>query len=150
MGGKGVLEWTLKVNMFEAMLYAVLETLKREGNWKGNVHDVRPGLVSTYWLGKVVANTARAGGKSMQKKKETISLVRDWVEEGGILDTKGMGAETAEKYLCRLGKTRKLEDMKKLDDLADCVAQGMAVLKWEENRQMILREGESALSKLEG
>ena len=50
-GGSTVLEWTLKVNSLEAMLYAVLETLKREGKWMGNVQGVSPARVTAFWLG---------------------------------------------------------------------------------------------------
>ena len=151
MGGASVLEWTLKVNMFEAMLYAVLETLKKQGIWEGEVHDIRPGHVSLFWLGKG-GDTLKGGKRSekkLQKKKDTIALVGKWLEDSYSLGVEGVAKETATGYLERLKGERKSPRFQKLDDLADCVAQGMAVLKWEENQRMIWEEGENVLAKIE-
>lgn len=45
-------EWTLRVNMFEAMLYAALKTLGEQGLWRGSVFPVAPAKVSKFWQGK--------------------------------------------------------------------------------------------------
>jgi cruciform cutting endonuclease 1 len=37
------------------------------------------------------------------------------------------------------------EKMGKLDDLADCLLQGMAWVKWEENKRLLLKNGVEAL-----
>lgn len=41
-GSRHILEWTVRVNMFESILYAVLCTLKAEGVWKGEVKAIQP------------------------------------------------------------------------------------------------------------
>ena len=161
MGGKGVLEWTIKVNVLEAMLYAVLEASKEQGLWKGVVRDVRPGHVSLYWLGQDSngvnggANGGRKGGQSKSgKKKETVKLVYDWLGQNNELKVAEEGVDptlhdTVKQYKLSLKGKGRGRASNKLDDLADCVAQGMAVLKWDENRQTIWNEGEKALEKLE-
>ncbi|KZF25725.1 ribonuclease H-like protein [Xylona heveae TC161] len=65
MGSAAIQEWTVRVNMFEAMLYAVFETLCREEKLPGNegksdsfsnipavpaVVPVAPGKVASFWL----------------------------------------------------------------------------------------------------
>jgi len=47
-GSATVFEWTVRVNMLEAMLYAALEALRRSGRWDGVVVPVPPKRVSTY------------------------------------------------------------------------------------------------------
>jgi cruciform cutting endonuclease 1 len=37
------------------------------------------------------------------------------------------------------------EKMGKLDDLADCLLQGMAWVQWEENKRLLLKKGVEAL-----
>jgi len=46
------------------------------------------------------------------------------------------------------GRVTKLADMGKLDDLADCLLQGMAWIKWEQNRKLILSKGIEALDEI--
>jgi len=50
--------------------------------------------------------------------------------------------KSAEKAL---NKTETVEEMGKLDDLADCLLQGMAWIKWEENKRLVLSKGIEAL-----
>ena len=152
MGAASVLEWTIKVNMLEGMLYAVLATLSEEVKWEGIVEGVRPERVSTFWLGQGSSRDAVGGRRSkdvkMQKKKDTISMVQRWLTERGVR-TKDQGAETAEKYLTRLRERGRRDDFDKLDDLADCLAQGMAIMKWRENSRICWEKGEEALAALE-
>ncbi|KAG8527985.1 uncharacterized protein KY384_006901 [Bacidia gigantensis] len=163
-GGFAVQEWTLKVNMFEAMLYAVLETLKREGKWKGSVQGISPARVAGFWLceGEEEASRGRRKHKGMEeksrgnktgknKKSGMTAIVREWFQEGkSVLKVEGKAIKTKGHFFGKLeqGKTR--EKLTKIDDLADCLLQGMACLKWEENRQLICRTGMEALEKVSG
>ncbi|MCJ1244378.1 hypothetical protein MMC30_001576 [Trapelia coarctata] len=172
MGGSAVQEWTLRVNMFEAMLWAVLETLRAEGRWEGRVWGVEPGRVGGFWVGDggEVKGKGEGGGeeegtggrkrrkkgdgarKVKQGKEDKIKLVRGWLQEGGVVRLEGGAKEMGEAYLKKGDGGRKRmgdgEKMGKLDDLADCMLQGMAWVKWEENRRRILQEGVGFLERL--
>ena len=39
--------------MFEAMIYAVLNSFKEMERWKGEVQGVAPGRVSKFWLDRL-------------------------------------------------------------------------------------------------
>ena len=168
MGGSAVQEWTLRVNMFEAMIYAVLKTFSESGFWEGDVHPIIPSKVSNFWImGKQAALKEGPGSKSAKTKTAKIDLVTHWLEDGGRFQLDGGAAQLGEAYLRK--KTRKgkrssvkqktlseskalpvaQDSLEKLDDLADCLLQGMAWIKWEENRRLILAKGAEALAEFE-
>ena len=168
MGGSAVQEWTLRVNMFEAMIYAVLKTFSERGVWQGTVYPIAPSKVSNFWItNKQGTLNERPGSKSAKTKTAKIDLVTEWLEDGRRFELKGAAAQLGEAYLKK--KTRKdsksmvkqmtssgsegpvvaQESLGKLDDLADCLLQGMAWIKWEENRRWIMAEGAEALAELE-
>ena len=144
MGSSSVQEWTLRVNMFEAMLHAVLYTLRARGIWAGYVYAVEPGRVQAFWLGNEEGNSGKAERaravkeprKAKQGKEEKVRLVGRWVEEGGVVALEGRAEETGMGFV-RKGRG----GIGKKDDLADCLVQGMAWVRWEENRRRIIREG---------
>lgn len=155
--------------MFESILYAVLCTLKAEGVWGGEVREVAPGKVGPFWIGeeekagkedsthKKVRNSASA---KVRNKGLKIDLVRGWLESGDIVGL-GNGAveETARAYMEKWGRVpgRKAgkkngavveegkNEMRKLDDLADSLLQGMAWAQWEENKKLAREHGVEAL-----
>lgn len=171
MGGSAVQEWTLRVNMFEAMIYAVLKTLSENGTWQGTVHPIAPAKVSKFWLGvKEGAAVESSGSKSARTKTAKINLVGEWLKERNAVDHpfKLMGnAETLGMAYMRKrngGKTALAKQevvdgeegeatmpvaIGKLDDLADCMLQGMAWIRWEQNRRLIMSKGLEALDKIE-
>jgi cruciform cutting endonuclease 1 len=167
MGSKHILEWTIRVNMFESILYGVLCTLKAEGIWKGEVVGVAPGKVGPFWLseegdegerGKQWKKERKAKSSKSYNKGLKIDLVRRWLEDGQVV---GLGSEevieTARQYMDKwdripgrrnLGRVKeKEEEIGKLDDLADCLLQGMAWIKWQENKTTALKDGVEALLK---
>lgn len=166
MGGSAVQEWTLRVNMFEAMLYATLHTLRAEGRWEGQVWGILPGRVVKLWVPE--ENAAEIGGgkgegKSARGKRLKIQVVRGWLEGGDVVELKGEAKAVGEGFLRKLegkrgggkkgkgGKERGRDvEMGKLDDLADCLLQGMAWVRWEENRRLVAERGVDALEVLEG
>lgn len=166
MGGSAVQEWTLRVNMFEAMIYAVLKTFSERGFWKGVVHPIAPSKVSNFWItNKHGALKEGPGSKSAKTKTAKIELVAEWLEEGAHFELKGAAAQLGKAYLRKMTrkdgksvKPKKLSASKvqgivqdsvgKLDDLADCLLQGMAWIKWEKNRRLIMAKGAEALDEL--
>ncbi|RFU25427.1 hypothetical protein B7463_g10915, partial [Scytalidium lignicola] len=169
-----ILEWTVRVNMLESILYAVLHTLKAEGIWAGQVLSITPGKVGPFWVGEdekavldgiapgIVGKSRKTKTAKIRNKGLKIDLVRKWLETGDMVT---LGNEevkkTANAYLEKWNRlpgqkgTRKpaldsiteqpLEQMGKLDDLADSLLQGMAWVQWEKNKILALKEGVDAL-----
>lgn len=168
MGGSSVQEWTLRVNMFEAMLYAVLKTLSERGLWSGAVHPVAPGKVVKYWAPGTEdreAGEGKGAKKSAKMKTQKVELVERWLKNGGVFGLEGQAKELGEAYLKKRkgGKMVVIKQEKrpseeervpvpaeigKLDDLADCLLQGMAWIRWEENRILFVSKGLKALEEL--
>lgn len=165
MGAAAVQEWTLRVNMFEAMLYAVLETLKRQGRWDGDVYGVSPARVAQFWVdgadtvtwasqmkrnkGGKTGETAVKTSKSKRTKMLKMQLVGDWLRESSKFTVTGEAQESAIRYQNVQTGKEKQSKFGKLDDLADSVLQGMAWLEWEANRQLVFEKGIDALPELE-
>ena len=167
LGGAAVQEWTLRVNMFEAMLYAVLRTLSERGIWYGAVHPISPAKVSPFWLGEAEPGSKKQPRNSSTRTKAAkVELVAKWLQEQGHFDLEGQAAELGQAYLKKREGAKKVVvqqdqllgqdpllhspniEVGKLDDLADCLLQGMAWIRWENNRRAILADGVRALRNL--
>jgi cruciform cutting endonuclease 1 len=160
MGSKHILEWTIRVNMFESMLYGVLCTLKEEGIWTGSVEAIAPGKVGPFWVGEDVDVDAqgklrKSKSAKIQNKGAKIDLVKRWLEgetalELGNAEVEGMARAYKEKWKRGVGGGKAVmiddgEKMGKLDDLADSLLQGMAWIQWEENKKLALKRGVEVL-----
>ncbi|KAJ0419939.1 mitochondrial resolvase Ydc2 [Aspergillus carlsbadensis] len=208
-GGSAVQEWSLRVGVFEGMLWAVLGTLRaqskarlgdqgvlernRDGNGvKGDgtepawpvVVSIEPGRVGRYFMpqgASTDSNTAAADASGKPKKKNTsregkklkIDLVGSWLENGSFSIGEDAVEPWVEKYMSkwkkekRLVKTKSVSkskskrriptnedaddgkkdgtlDIGKLDDLADCLVQGITWLEWEGMKGRVARDGVSA------
>ncbi|KAK6604685.1 hypothetical protein H4I96_05267 [Botrytis cinerea] len=174
MGSKHILEWTIRVNMLESMLWATLKTLAEEKVWDGEVIEIAPRKVGVFW----VEERGLLDGEGDKFKK---GVVGSWENQNGEsqnhLEMVQIGSqqvrEVKERYTAKWdrkagrakgfkvkSKTRNNEDKEeeeeemipekeegvgKLDDLADCLLQGMAWLKWQENKKRVLEEGVEVL-----
>ncbi|CAL8582500.1 hypothetical protein XPA_008159 [Xanthoria parietina] len=169
MGGSAVQEWTLRVNMFEAMLYAVLHTWAVEGKWGGKVVPVLPAKVGRYWLlgegaeEEVVGGDEKPGKKKARKEREKegaerskarkMGIVRDMVRSGSGVVLEGQAGKMGALVMGKAeGKKKKKankgQGLGKFDDLADCLLQGLAWVKWEENKRLMWEMGKEALDLL--
>jgi cruciform cutting endonuclease 1 len=160
MGSKHILEWTIRVNMFESILYGVLCTLREEGVWKGSVEAIAPGKVGPFWVGEDVDVDAqgklrKSKSAKIQNKGAKIDLVKRWLEGGvtlelGNSEVEGMARAYKEKWERSVGRGKVVmsgngERMGKLDDLADSLLQGMAWIQWEENKNLARTRGVEVL-----
>lgn len=95
-----------------------------------------------------------AGGRKAKKaaevKKEKIAVLRSWLDGSGGVELVLEGeTEVTAKAFAPGAKRRGSKALKegevvssqetKLDDLADCMLQGAAWVRWEENRRAILQ-----------
>ncbi|KAK7756432.1 hypothetical protein SLS62_001658 [Diatrype stigma] len=157
-GAAPVQEWTLRVNTLEAMIHAAFRTLVECGHWDGEVVSVSPTHVGPFWLdggdgGKSSSSTKSKdlkGAKAkLNMKREKIDILGNWLDAGDVVLPQNENVEamvdTFTQYWKRKPHARKLkmpkgseggedEVIKKIDDLADCVLQGLAWMKWEENK----------------
>jgi cruciform cutting endonuclease 1 len=166
MGSPHILEWTVRVNMFESMLYAVLQTLKSEKIWDGTVVPILPGKVGPFWTEQVEGHESSKKLRTTKNAKLLnkglkIDLVKEWLVTNHKVRLGTPQAEsTAQAYLEKWhrlpgrskgqtgpspNRSGEGEQMGKLDDLADSLLQGMAWLEWERNKNRILREGVEAV-----
>ena len=165
--------------MFEAMIYAVLNSFREMGRWEGEVQGVAPGRVSKFWLDGVEADEGEDGigdGEGMGKQKRVskgerskagkIAVVEGWLGmgdgergfglEGGAEEMGrrflrkrkgGKRGRVGEKVVGGEGEGGGEVEIGKLDDLADCLLQGMAWVQWERNRRLVMEKGVQALDE---
>jgi len=142
-GGSKVQEWTIRVNIVEAMLHATLLGQRLAGNWDGHVESVDPGKVARLWVPRKEGRTNAAAVKSLKK-----GVVKEWLRTGAAVKVEEGGPEMTAELLLLAGTRRAVKisgepvtaDEKKVDDLADCVLQAVAWLRWQEGRRR-LQEG---------
>ena len=60
----------------------------------------------------------------------------------------GKRVRVGEKVVGREGEGVGEVEIGKLDDLADCLLQGMAWVQWERNRRLVMEKGVQALDEL--
>ena len=156
--------------MFEAMLYAILQTYMAEGKWKGEVVPVLPSKVVKYWIDggedgvsergidmgdeKTVKKDGKGKRSSLgaeKSKARKMGVVRDMVQNGSGIELQGQAREMGDLVMGKVeGKKRadKGKGLGKFDDLADCLLQGLAWVKWEENKRLVWKKGLEALDIL--
>lgn len=167
-GGSAVLEWTVRVNTLEAMLYAVFGTLRSLGQWDGVVAGVEPKRVGPFLLdeaddpllsGRDTVEARRTAAQNRaENKRRKIDLVGSWLADGTGVHLASPEAEDMAKVY--LGRWRRQSIRKasvsdesppqpptKLDDLADSLLQGVAWFRWQANLDRLLRGEYTALLK---
>lgn len=145
-GGPAVQEWTLRVGMFEFMLYATLHTLKAKGEHNGTVVPVLPPMVNRYWISQIERYEPKADVKptSAALKKYKIDHVKTILEGnqsiGRQLGFTEQASGLASDFLTKVKGGRqnsRTGSITKLDDLSDCFLQVLGWIAWQEHRQSL-------------
>ncbi|EAW25400.1 uncharacterized protein NFIA_108930 [Aspergillus fischeri NRRL 181] len=199
-GGSAVQEWTLRVGVFEGMLYAVLHALGQAGEgaeagMRPVVLGVEPRRVGAYWEGRLgvdVDAPKKKKASSREGKKIKINLAGEWLRAGMGGEEAGSGSASGSPFQLSVADDPELRalvdaylrrwasksnpgrsvsrarakaegqaaveedgavveppDVRKMDDLADCLVQGVTWLEWQAMRQRISTEGLDAVLQLE-
>ena len=160
MGGAAIQEWTVRVNMFEGMLHAVLRTLRERGTWRGAVQAVSPAKVGPFWIDPAETKASSlAKSAKARNKAAKVDLVGRWLTDGhGVAPATDAARTAADAFSAKWRATRRKSGTKtagakpepvdanprepgKLDDLADCLLQGLAWMQWEVNKSRIAEGG---------
>lgn len=171
-GGAAVQEWSLRVGVFEGMLWAVLHSLQQQNAAAAGGHHgilgpnpkviaIEPSRVGRVWLPPSSSSSPgekKKGGKkstSREGKKVKIDLVGSWLENGVFSTHDGNGVQGwVDGYMAKwkrnTGSKSKSKlmapgpsalDIGKLDDLADCLVQGVTWLEWERMKSKVVKNG---------
>jgi len=153
MGGSAIQEWTMRVNMFEAMLHAIIRMLIEDGHWSdGKVVSISPQRMTSFWLSNVTEDSitdkeikpTKKISKSTKSKLLKIGIVKEMLQSGDTvrIEEGNESVRKIAKMFESLGSKRKkgevIVEKEKLDDLADCLLQGLATIEWEKNRRLLL------------
>lgn len=184
-GGSAVQEWTLRVGVFEGMLYAILHALSAErGGIAVRVNGVEPKRVVGYWEMNQGSSeeTEKKKLSAREVKKVKIDTVGRWLDSavsGNEGESRSLSAdmngssvglgtgvyvgedrivrELVDAYLRKWkgerSSKRKIageetQEVGKLDDLADCLLQGITWLEWQVMRERLIHEGIEALDNV--
>jgi cruciform cutting endonuclease 1 len=143
-----VQEWTLRVNLLEGMIWAVLRSLGYGEGGEIGVESVNPARVAGFWV--------QGPGKGKVEKRDKVEIVGKWLEDDSGVRCEGKAERVRGAFLGKLrgvdrvkqrvkmagfgpagGANGKEEDIGKLDDLADCLLQVAAWVKWRDNRRVL-------------
>ena len=151
-GSAAVQEWTIRVGVFEAMLYAALHTLKAEKHYDYHVIPMLPKQVNRYWLepdwderDEHSASRKTASAVKLEKIECVRRLLNN--EDTACLDFSAQATATKMAFLSLRGRQRSRAGAKpKLDDLSDSFLQGLGWFHWQKTRLRIAALGPSVLN----
>ena len=162
-GGSAIQEWTVRVNMLESMLWACLETTRRSRIMPADqpfptTYEVSPARVAAFWTAER-ANLSSSSPESVHRdeslspelpirakralkaktgKNDKIAVIESWLVEDPPGVTLEFSPEAQLQADVFMGVTT--SRLRKRDDLADCLLQGVSWYRWEQNRRNILTE----------
>lgn len=169
-GHAAVLEWSLRVGMLESMLHSTFRTFTEEKILPPEVHveAILPMRVNKFWFADredLVSDSNAVEGKVGKNAKAAklakIAIVGDMLRNTGKEDAEfsihddamptfdAFMAEIGRKPKSRKVKVQSSSALEKLDDVSDSLLQGLAWLKWQENRRRLLVDGAGRVEALE-
>lgn len=141
-GGSSVQEWTIRVGMFESMLYAIFGAMHDRDNFHAITQPILPARVNKFWLETEGVLPSSYGMtqesdkiNSLRAKTLKIELVRRMVQHDRADKSDSLVSFSDEtQTVCELFSTkpkgRSSRSVGKLDDLSDSLLQGLAWLRW--------------------
>ncbi|KAM7220213.1 Mitochondrial resolvase Ydc2 / RNA splicing MRS1 domain containing protein [Rhypophila decipiens] len=157
-----ITNWTIRVNSLEAMIYSMLAVYKSLGKFQGEVIPVTPRSVATFLLDEhpFTAGLIRQGMKARLQKEKMETSKKNKVDLLGRLirhkeEPVTFSGEQAGRNAYALadrrsgGKKKKAAmeadggvqvkiPLPKVDDLADCLLQGIAWVEWHRNMEHLI------------
>ena len=159
-GQSAVQEWSLRVGMLEAMLYATFHSMKAEklrGMSGTVIEPILPMRVNKYWF-QNDASVAKGKQAKLAKIKKVSEMLEDLGSEKAAFDASNTVKDEIVRTFGSKGKRKTgsarqkavgVEQsetvLSKFDDMADSLLQGLAWLGWQENRMKLLNGGIEAL-----
>jgi cruciform cutting endonuclease 1 len=133
-GCSSILEWTVRVNMLEAMFHAVLYTVAQQcAQFNFVVHSVSPRRMTQFWLDDIEEKL-----NSRQTKLAKVGIAKEIVAGKRIpISFSGEAEKVAKGFDLRI---RGSSGERKFDDLADSLLQGLGWLRWNNNRASTFAE----------
>ena len=140
-GQAAVQEWSIRVGVFEAMLYAVFTTMMAEKHHSCQVVPILPQQVNRFWLESDPSPSTKTRTKATGKteKLQKIGCVEKLLSEHvyhSNVHFFGQAEVMKEAFLSRNKKKTAYDAAAKLklDDLSDSLLQGLAWIRWQNNR----------------
>lgn len=118
--------------MLESMFHAVLHTLARTAPQNFIVHSVSPRKITRLWLADIVEKM-----NARETKLAKIDVAQR-IAKGKVVDVEFVGQ--AEEIAGAFRDGRKKGEVKKLDDFADAMLQGLGWWTWHVNRLKMTEE----------
>lgn len=171
-GAAAIQEWTVRVNMLESMIWACLATLRASNlapSQFPDVHAISPAQVTNFWnagpvfvpfdlfqpandnLGNTLTTIMSGSVRGKVPKKFKIDVVRQWCNGWSDVQLKFDSGpkQIADAFATSTRQTKavKAQTGGKLDDLADCLMQGVTWVRWERNRRVMADIWEGAVEE---
>lgn len=128
-----ILEWTVRVNMLENMLHAILYANSQQDSiTKFSIYGVQPKRVLTYWRQEVDQDRIQVADRSDSNYKETKEL-KTQIATSVIKNSDRFNFSPASS----VARDQLLGGKGKNDDIADAFLQGMAWTEWQKNRKTL-------------
>jgi cruciform cutting endonuclease 1 len=159
-GQSAVLEWAIRVGVFEGMLYSAFAAISRERNLDLVIEPMQPPQVNRYWLGDngSIPELTQAKLTGREVKRAKIDVVGKMLQ-GKTLEMRiGKDAKPlVDEFVARCKKASKktlrgepAKEILKLDDLSDSLLQGLAFLHWQNHRDRVAVLGRDAVDMESG